>query len=83
MKTWWHSIVIRKRDIKEQYRLLEIEKARMNACEIELAKLSNSFGTAYRATWSKMLEAYNSAVKIRSYLRGRDNIYWVLTGKRL
>lgn len=59
-----------------------MNQLRMSACDRELAKIGDMRKKPYAVMWSKKLDYYQENLLIRKGLYGRDNWFWIATGKR-
>jgi hypothetical protein len=73
---------VRKRKLADIRFQVDNERSRILACQRELNKLKDMATYPYRAMWNKMLMHHNRVLHYEKWLEGRDNWFWVLTGKR-
>lgn len=81
--SWWTNVKARKQELANVERLLNLQMARLRACHIELDKIHDMKRPSYRLTWFKMLTFWNDFIETKNSIRGKNNIFWILTGKRV
>lgn len=80
--SWWSQIKQRQRIRSEFHRRMDVQKARIAACNRELEKIADMKYPAYRYTWGRLLDNYQELLILEKNSH-HCNFFWIVTGKRL
>ena len=78
----WKKIRQRRDLLRELRHRIDLNRWRMIACDTDMVRIGDLGEIAYRILWRKKLDYYQENLVLKRGLVGRDNWFWILTGKR-
>ena len=78
----WGAIKSRKRTLRVIKYRLDLNRVRIAACDRQMIRIPSLGHESYKMLWKQKFDYWQECLVLERSLQGRDNLFWVVTGKR-